>query len=208
MRIPCTEVSLLYIQKDYQKGCMSACVYYIHMCLFEHVCLCVFYACEFTKRVILSCISYLNFRGQGQGAMCSWSTLTTLHIFPTIVYRQFISLTTHSITILVVQKFTYTTLTVPLNSLENSRKWCHGYRSFWEANWHNLSQLAVCLWMYFMAYLQTQCLFAWHNGKIKRNQSRPQKNNCRPPQVWFILGSNFQTPEGTTFICTNNSMQV
>ena len=26
--------------------------------------------------------------------------------------------------------------------------------------------------------------------------------------VWFILGSNFQTPEGTAFICTNNSTQV
>jgi hypothetical protein len=24
----------------------------------------------------------------------------------------------------------------------------------------------------------------------------------------FILGSNFQMPEGTTFICTNNSTQV
>ena len=34
------------------------------------------------------------------------------------------------------------------------------------------------------------------------------KKNCRTPQVWFILGSNFQTPEGTTFICTNNSTQV
>ena len=30
----------------------------------------------------------------------------------------------------------------------------------------------------------------------------------RPPQVWFILGNNFQTPERTTFICTNNSTQV
>ena len=40
--------------------------------------------------------------------------------------------------------------------------------------------------MYFKAYLQTQCLFDWHHGKIKRNQPRPQKKNCRPPQVWFI----------------------
>ena len=40
------------------------------------------------------------------------------------------------------------------------------------------------------------------HGKIKRNQLRPQKCFCRPPQVWFILGSNFQMPEGTTFICT------
>ena len=38
--------------------------------------------------------------------------------------------------------------------------------------------------------------------------SQDLRKNCRPPQVWFILGSNFQTPEGTTFICTNNSTQV
>ena len=38
------------------------------------------------------------------------------------------------------------------------------------------SQLEVYLWMYFKAYLQTQCLFAWHPGNIKRNQPRPQKN--------------------------------
>jgi hypothetical protein len=36
-------------------------------------------------------------------------------IFPTIVYRQIISLITHCITIPVGQKFTYTKLTVPLN---------------------------------------------------------------------------------------------
>ena len=29
--------------------------------------------------------------------------------------------------------------------------------------------------MYFKAYLQTQCPFAWHHGKIKRTQPRPQK---------------------------------
>ena len=52
--------------------------------------------------------------------------------------------------------------------------------------------MEVYLWMYFKAYLQTQCLFAWRHGKIKRNQPRPQIKNCRPPQVWFILGSNFQ----------------
>ena len=51
-------------------------------------------------------------------------------IFPTIVYRQIISLIIHCITIPVGQKFTYTKLTVPLNSLENSRKLCHGFRSF------------------------------------------------------------------------------
>ena len=43
-------------------------------------------------------------------------------IFPTIVYRRIISLIIHCITIPVGQKFTYTKLTVPLNSLENSRK--------------------------------------------------------------------------------------
>ena len=40
-------------------------------------------------------------------------------LFPTIVYRQIISLIIHCITILVGQKFTYIKLTVPLNSLEN-----------------------------------------------------------------------------------------
>ena len=51
-----------------------------------------------------------------------------------------------------------------------------------------------------------QCLFAWHHGKIKRNQPRPQKKNRRPLEVWFILGSNFQTPEGTAFICGSNML--
>ena len=100
------------------------------------------------------------------------------------------------------QKFTYTKLTVPLNSLENSRKLCHGFRSFSLANWHNLSQLEEYLWMYFKVYLQSQCLFAWHHGKIKINQPSPQKTNCIPPQVWFIFGHNFQMPDGTTFIST------
>ena len=36
-------------------------------------------------------------------------------------------------------------------------------------DWHNLSPLEVYLWMYFKAYLQTQFLFAWHHGEIKRN---------------------------------------
>jgi hypothetical protein len=31
----------------------------------------------------------------------------------------------------VGQKFTYTKLAVPLNILENSRKWCHGFIRFW-----------------------------------------------------------------------------
>jgi hypothetical protein len=53
--------------------------------------------------------------------------------------------------------------------------------------------------------LYHNCSDAW---QIKRNQPRLQKNYSRPPQVWFILGSNFQMPEGTTFICTNNRTQV
>jgi hypothetical protein len=39
-------------------------------------------------------------------------------IFPTIVYREIISHIIHCITIPVGQRFTYTKLTVPLNSLE------------------------------------------------------------------------------------------
>ncbi|CDQ82341.1 unnamed protein product [Oncorhynchus mykiss] len=45
-------------------------------------------------------------------------------------------------------------------------------------------------------------------GKSKEISQDLRKKDCRPPQVWFILGSNFQTPEGTTFICTNNSTKV
>ena len=41
-------------------------------------------------------------------------------IFPTIVYRQIISLIFHGVTIPVGQKFTNTKLTVPLNSLDIS----------------------------------------------------------------------------------------
>ena len=49
------------------------------------------------------------------------------------------------------------------------------------------------------------CLTSWENLK---KSAKPSENNCRPPQAWYILGSNFQTPEGTTFNCTNNSTQV
>jgi hypothetical protein len=45
-------------------------------------------------------------------------------------------------------------------------------------------------------------LTSWGNPK---EISQDLKQKCRPPQVWFILGSNFQMPESTTFICTNNS---
>ena len=43
-------------------------------------------------------------------------------ILPKIGYRQIISLIINCITNPVGQKFTYTELTVPFNSLENSRK--------------------------------------------------------------------------------------
>ena len=42
------------------------------------------------------------------------------------------------------------------------------------------------------------CLTSWENQK---KSAKTSENNCRPPQVWFILGSIFQTPEGTTLIC-------
>uniref|UniRef100_A0A8C7R3D7 Calcium/calmodulin-dependent protein kinase type IV n=1 Tax=Oncorhynchus mykiss TaxID=8022 RepID=A0A8C7R3D7_ONCMY len=47
-------------------------------------------------------------------------------------------------------------------------------------------------------------LTSWENQK---KSAKTSEKTCRPTQVWFILGSNFQTPEGTTFICTNNSTQ-
>ena len=60
------------------------------------------------------------------GKSVKTSTLCMTQVtFTTIVYRHIISLIIHCITIPVGQKFTYTKLTVPLNSLENSRKWCH-----------------------------------------------------------------------------------
>ena len=109
-------------------------------------------------------------------------------IFPTIVYRLIVSLIIHCITIPLGQTFTYTISTVPFNSLENSRKWCHVSRSFW---WANLRASFLLIFPWCQAISQDL-----------------RKNKCRPPQVWFILGSNFQTPEGTTLIYTNNSTQV
>ena len=41
--------------------------------------------------------------------------------------------------------------------------------------------------------------------KNLKKSAKTSEKNYRPPQVWFILGSNFQTPVGTTFICTNKS---
>ena len=43
--------------------------------------------------------------------------------------------------------------------------------------------------MYFKAYLQTQCLFAWHHGKIKRNQPRPQKKTVDLHKPGSSLGA-------------------
>ena len=45
--------------------------------------------------------------------------------------------------------------------------------------------------------LQTQCVFARHHGKINRNQPRP-------PQVWFFLGERYRTCFycGSKYFCT------
>ena len=43
------------------------------------------------------------------------------------------------------------------------------------------------------------CLTSWEN---QQKSAKTSYKNCRPPHVRLILGSNFQMPEGTTFICT------
>ena len=43
--------------------------------------------------------------------------------------------------------------------------------------------------MYFKAYLQTQCLFAWLHGKCKGNQARPQKKNVDLHKSGSSLGA-------------------
>jgi hypothetical protein len=120
-----------------------------------------------------------------------------------------ISLIIHCITIPMGQKFTYTKLTVPLNSLENSRK-------------NEVISLEASDRVIYITWVNWRCTCGCISrptskfsaslldimGKFKRIQPRPQKENCRPPQVWFIIGRNFQTPEGTMFICTSNSAQV
>lgn len=40
-------------------------------------------------------------------------------------------------------------------------------------------------------------------GKSRRISEDLRNKKCGPPQVWFIFGNNFQTPEDTLFICTN-----
>jgi hypothetical protein len=50
-------------------------------------------------------------------------------------------------------------------------------------------------------------ILCWTSWENLNKSAKTSENKSGPPQVWF-LGSNFQTPEGTTFICTNNSTQV
>ncbi|CDQ71958.1 unnamed protein product [Oncorhynchus mykiss] len=40
----------------------------------------------------------------------------------------------------------------------------------------------------------------WENASTASSPASIPEYTGTPPQVWFILGSNFQTPEGTTFI--------
>jgi hypothetical protein len=56
------------------------------------------------------------------------------------------------------QKFTYTKFTVPLNCLEKNPE--NDVMSLEASDRLIDGQLEVYLWMYFKAYLQTQCLFA------------------------------------------------
>jgi hypothetical protein len=75
---------------------------------------------------------HVLFTNYGFGKSVRTSTVCiTQVIVPTIVSRHIILLIIHCTAIPVGQKFTYTKLTVPLNSMENSRKVCHGFRSFW-----------------------------------------------------------------------------
>ena len=46
------------------------------------------------------------------------------------------------------------------------------------------------------------------DGIVKRNHPRYQEENCRPPQLTFILGYHFQMPENATFICSNSYLQL
>ena len=91
--------------------------------------------CQKILQILHLCWSQLNLHflltNYSFGKSVRTSTLCMIQVvFSTIVYRQIISLIIHCITIPVGQKFKYTKLTVPLNSLENSRKLCHGFRSF------------------------------------------------------------------------------
>jgi hypothetical protein len=66
-----------------------------------------------------------------------------------------------------------------------------GYRNHFELIFQGLPSNSVPL-----------CLTSWEN---QRKSAKTSEKNCRPPQVWYILGRNFQMPEGTTFICTNST---
>ena len=75
-------------------------------------------------------------------------------IFPTVVYRQIISLIIFCITIPVGQKFTFAKLTVPLNSLEIPENYVMSLEASESLIDNILSELEVYLWMYFKANLQ------------------------------------------------------
>lgn len=40
------------------------------------------------------------------------------------------------------------------------------------------------------------------------NWAKTSEKNVEPSQVWFLLGSNFQTTEGNTSICTNSCTEI
>ena len=95
-------------------------------------------------------------------------------IFPTIVYRQIISLINHCITIPVGQKFTYTKLTVPLAwkipendvmALESSDRLIDIISVNWRCTCGCFSRPTFKLSASLLDIM----------GKIKRNQPRPHK---------------------------------
>ena len=57
--------------------------------------------------------------------------------------------------------------------------------------------------MFFKVYLQTQCLFAWHDGKSKRNQPRPKKKNCRSGSSLGAISKRLKVPRSSvqTIVC-------
>lgn len=60
------------------------------------------------------------------------------------------------------QKFTHNKLTVPVNSLGNSIKLCHGFRKLGshQSKLHHMSQLEVNLWKYFEVAVSVVIVFA------------------------------------------------
>ena len=127
-------------------------------------------------------------------------------IFPTIVYRQIVSLIIYCITIPVGQKFTNCTLSwlclktawkIPENDIMALEASDRLIDIIW-VNWR-----FTCGCISRPTFKRSASLLDIM-GKSKKI-SQDLRKNCRPPQVWFILRSNFQMPEGTMFICTNNS---